>query len=132
MAAATSFPPVLPARVQAAFGPLCQTLPPAEVTRLKAAVTAHVAEVHHAAKLEAFLDLGLAVRMATVLETLLDGYAQCSEAHQRLIVGAARYFAQLADADTDTATLIGFEDDLEVLTYVLLAIGRVDLSLKLL
>ena len=70
--------------------------------------------------------------MAAILDELLDNYASCAEPQRRLIVGAARYFAQSEDVEADTASVMGFDDDMEVLNYVLLAIGRADLSAGLL
>jgi hypothetical protein len=125
-------PAPLPWATNRVFAPLCEALPAPEAAQLKAAVAAHLEEVHRAVKPEAFLDLGLAVRMAAILDELLDHYASYAEPQQKLMVGAARYFAQTTDVEADTASVMGFDDDMEVLNHVLLALGRPDLSAKLL
>jgi uncharacterized membrane protein YkvA (DUF1232 family) len=128
----SDFPSPLSPALNQAFAKLCEALPLPEAMQLKAAVRAHIEEVQRAVKPDGFLDLGLAVRMSAVLDELLAGYASHTEPQRALIVGAARYFVQTPDAEADTASVMGFDDDMEVLNHVLLAIGRPDLSAKLL
>ncbi|MFQ5434135.1 MAG: hypothetical protein ACE5FD_04595, partial [Anaerolineae bacterium] len=70
-----------------------------------------------------FLDIDTAKRLAAVLITLLDEYSTFSPSHRALIIGAVRYFLQDRDAEPDTTSLLGFDDDTIVLNHVLAAIG---------
>lgn len=126
------FPSPLSPALNRVFAPLCEALPPDEAARLKPAMAAHIVEIHHTLRPDEFVDLSQALRMAAILGELLDGYASYTEPQRRLLVGAARYFVQSQDVEADTASVMGFDDDMEVLNYVLLAIGRADLSTELL
>lgn len=62
----------------------------------------------------------LAVRCARMVEEIERGVP---EEHRRLIQAAVRYFVDSEDADGDTESLIGFDDDSAVIEAVALAIG---------
>jgi hypothetical protein len=122
----------LPAHLDRVFTPLCEALAPAAIPALKQAVAAHVEETRAAQARTPSLDVAQAERIAAILAKLLDEYAGGPEPHRPLIVGAARYFVSTADAEADTLSLTGFDDDMEVLNHVLLSIGRPELCQELL
>ena len=50
---------------------------------------------------------------------------------QRLIVGAARYFVADDDAEPDTQSILGLDDDLAVFNHVATQIGEPDLRIEM-
>lgn len=118
-------------RLDRVFAPMCTALSPAESADLKHAVSVHVEKIRAALTTNEFLDVTTAEWIAGVLTELLTGYAEQPEAHRALIVGAARYFVQARDAEPDLASLLGFDDDAQVLNFVLDSIGRADLKVDL-
>jgi uncharacterized membrane protein YkvA (DUF1232 family) len=113
------------------FAPLCATLPQREVSDLQHAVTQHVGAIRTAMSRNEFLDIDTAERIAGVLIGLLKNHDRYEAAQRSLIVGAARYFIEANDADPDTGSLLGFDDDVIVLNFVLDRIGRSDLRVEL-
>ncbi len=118
-------------RVERVFAPMCTVLSPAEAADLRRAVLAHVERIRSALTTNEFLDVATADRIGNVLTGLLDNYARQSEAHRALIVGAARYFVETHDTEPDLTSLLGFDDDVQVLNHVLDTIGRADLKVEL-
>ena len=117
--------------IAAIFEPLCLLSTPEEVRLLQSAVTAHVETVRSALRYNEFLDLTIVKQGAEVLELLLMEYHSFSPDHQRLISGAAHYFVNQADAEPDTASIFGFEDDIQVINYVLDVIGCRELKITI-
>lgn len=124
------FSPGLPARIERVFDPLCLALTPEEAQALVQNVREHVGAVREAQRRNEFLDVGLVERMAGVLEGLLGDYEAFAPSHQALVAGAARYFVLGGDATPDTSSLLGFDDDILVLNYVLASIGCDDLRIE--
>jgi uncharacterized membrane protein YkvA (DUF1232 family) len=93
-------------------------------------ITTHVQAVGEALRTNEFIDLTLAKAIASVLQTILAEYSSYPQAHQILIVGAVRYFIHDGDANRDTASVLGFDDDAAVLNYVLEVINRPDLKVE--
>jgi len=118
-------------RLDRVFTPLCVALAPAQIELLKREVADHVQAIRQALHQNEFVDVTLAEQIAAVSHQLLNDYARCSEAQRSLIVGAVRYFAKNQDADTDFSSLLGFDDDVQVLNFVLVALGRNDLRIEL-
>ena len=117
-------------RLDPVFAPMCTALSPAEAADLRRAVSAHVERIRSALTTNEFLDVATAERIANVLTGLLDDYACQTELRRTLIVGAARYFVQARDAEPDLASLLGLDDDVQVLNFVLDSIGRADLKVE--
>jgi len=70
------------------------------------------------------IDVELATSLAMSCDRLLDEIDDdTSEEHQRLIQAAVRYFVNEEDADGDTESLIGFDDDNAVIEAVAIAVG---------
>lgn len=122
--------PQLSPRLESALEPLCMAVPAAEVARLSACVAGHLQVIKEALRQNEFLDLELAEAVTNALLALLADYAQCPADHQALIAGACRYFVRMDDIKPDTASILGLDDDAEVLNYVLETIGRTDLKVE--
>jgi uncharacterized membrane protein YkvA (DUF1232 family) len=118
-------------RLDCVFAPMCVALSPAKAADLRHAVAAHVERIRAALTTNEFLDMAAAERIADVLTELLGDYARQPELHCALIVGAARYFAEARDVEPDLTSLLGFDDDVQVLNFVLDSIGRADLKVEL-
>ena len=111
------------------LSPLCTALPATASGELRAQLPGYLQSVRLAQRDNEFLDLASAERIAAVLEQLLDRYASFPTDHQALICGATRYFLHAQDADPDLHSILGFEDDLEVVNCVVSAIGRPELRI---
>ena len=98
---------------------------------LQRAVTQHVGAIRTAMSRNEFLDIDTAERIAGVLLGLLKNHDQYEAAQRPLIVGAARYFVEAHDEEPDTRSLLGFDDDMTVLNFVLDRLGRSDLRVEL-
>ncbi len=118
-------------RIDHVFAPLCIALPQGQLSQLRERVHLHVQETRQALARNEFLDIEMVERAADILDTLLDRYKTYSEPHRALIVGAARYFTEMDDADPDTKSLLGFDDDVAVLNFVLDTIGMGALKIEL-
>ena len=127
----SSFGSQLEDRIDRIFAPLCATLPPDRVPQLQDQVQLHVRRAHEALRHNEFLDVPTVENVATVIVELLDSYTDHSQEQQALIVGAARYFTEADDAEPDTLSLLGFDDDVAVLNYVLDRLGMVHRKLEL-
>jgi uncharacterized membrane protein YkvA (DUF1232 family) len=99
------------------------------MTEIRHQVLAHCDMIRVELRRNEFLDIDLAQRLADAILLLLNDYATYSEEHQLLIAGAARYFIHAEDADPDVTSILGFDDDVAVLNYVLALIGRQELRL---
>lgn len=75
-----------------------------------------------------FVDLGLARRVASDLDRLISlaDRRSLDERRRRLIQAAVRYFALDRDAEGDTASPIGFDDDELVVRAVARELGFED------
>ena len=113
------------------FRPLCAVLSQQEALNLQQEIRTHLQDIHRALQQNEFLDTDMAERLSIVLIKLLNEYDSYPERHQKLIVGAARYFVSPYDADPDTTSLLGLDDDTAVLNYVLDTIGKPELKVEL-
>ena len=110
---------------------LCADIEPNFVENLTNEVDEHVTQVHLALKANEFLDVNIATKIADILKSLLNEFDKYPKQKQRLIVGAARYFIKSNDAQADFESLLGFDDDIEVLNYVLVELGCSDMRIQL-
>ncbi len=97
---------------------------------LQAQVEAHLAKAHRLARRDAWIDLGSAERIASVLTTLLAEWDTVPE-HQAPIQRAVEAFVEEDDDEPDFDSPVGFDDDVEVLNEVLALIDRDDLRIEL-
>ena len=113
------------------LGPLCLALPVEEIPQLREQVHQHVEAVRQALAYNEFLDMATVERIAKVLGGLLDAYGTYPKSHRALIIGAVRYFTKADDAEPDTMSLLGFDDDVAVTNCVLDVIGARELKIEL-
>ena len=118
-------------QIDCLFGPLCSALPEDEIPQLRQTIDQHLHEIVHALGSNEFLDVVTAQRVTKVLGTLLDDYPSYPESHRALIVGAVRYFIKADDAEPDTSSLLGLDDDVTVLNYVVDQLGAGELKIEL-
>ena len=113
------------------FVSLCESLSVEENAQLKVEVNIHVEKVQQSLNRNEFLDVQIAKDIAQVLNKLLELYPKFQESHQKLIVGAARYFVSEYDLEPDTSSILGFDDDVRVLNFVLKYRGLSELQVEI-
>jgi len=101
-----------------------------ELSGLVESVAAHVTLVTEAAASRDFVDVGLARRLAEVLQTLVADAAQYTARERALLAGAIRYFTEHNDVSSDLTSPTGFEDDAAILNAVCVSLGRVELTVE--
>ena len=105
------------------FTALCADISADENETLQTRVREHVEYIRGHLRSNEFLDVALAQRIADRLITLLQSSTSYSSQGQRLLVGAAHYFIADEDAESDTRSILGLEDDLAVFNYVAAQLG---------
>lgn len=123
--------PELRAELAQILEPLCVSSTPELLTELPAAIQAHLTHVEAELRRNEFLDIDSARKIADLLFLLLDAIEEYEPDQQRLIVGAARYFTSGDDASPDTESLLGFDDDIEVINWMLDQIGHADMKIEI-
>jgi len=103
----------------------------ADPGRLRDLVRNHLAAARTAAADSGLIDMELAARIGDGCLALLGGWEDLPESHRRLVQGACFYFAESDDDEDDFESVIGFEDDAEVLNHVASRLGRDDLIIEL-
>lgn len=74
----------------------------------------------------ALIDIDLAERIGETCKALLAKYREFNKHGKASVVGAIRYFIEIDDADCDLDSKAGFEDDAEVVNFVI-ALTRADI-----
>lgn len=105
------------------FAAQCHPISPTALDGTRRALRNHLAELQEALHNNEFLDINTARQIATVLELLLADYGSFSQEHQAVIGGAVAYFLANEDSEPDLESIVGFDDDRQVLNYVLTVIG---------
>ena len=118
-------------KTAAFFHSLCQRLPETEVPALHLEIQNALQKMQEALSHNEFLDLTAANKIAETLTHLLMGYNRFPADQQALVVGAARYFIEKDDAEHDTDSILGLDDDIAVLNHVLDQIGYPDRKIHL-
>jgi uncharacterized membrane protein YkvA (DUF1232 family) len=121
----------LDSRLDSYFGPLCTSIDTVELASLKISIDRHVEEIKQALQHNEFLDIDMAEHIAVTLLSLLNDLDKYPEYQRNLIAGAARYFVHQNDAEPDTGSVLGLDDDVTVLNYVLGAIGKPELKVQI-
>lgn len=106
-------------------------LPLREPADLRARVQAHLEEVRNAAGLNIRVDVELAAQVAEVLTELIDGWDGLSEDQRLWVQAGARYFTHAEYGEHDFDSIVGFDDDVQVVNLVLERIERGDLFIEL-
>ena len=97
--------------------------PPEGPAALRLCVVGHLEQVRAAAEASAFVDRTAAERVARSCLALLDGWWQLAPAHRSWVQAVCLYFVAPHDAE-DEGSILGFDDDLEVLAWVLARMGE--------
>ena len=113
------------------FTRLCVDVDSSLLHKLVKDVENHVVQVREALTTYEFLDVALAEKVATILVELIKKIETYPKNKQKLIVGAARYFIKSHDAQSDLKSLLGFDDDVAVLNYVLVELDQHDKRIQL-
>jgi len=101
------------------------------IEELRRELRAYLKKLEGAQAHNEFLDIDTAKQMVGVFNNLLDQFDAFSNKEKALIFGAVQYFVQDRDAQPDTKSVLGLDDDVFVLNYVLDEIGRNDLQVEL-
>lgn len=114
----------LPPEIAPTFQRLCGREPQsAEV--LEAAVMRHLEEVRAAAADSPFIDVDTAEVVAATCRRLLPRMPLLDRERRAMVQAACLYFAEARDGEHDLNSVIGFDDDLDVVRYVAAAVeGR--------
>lgn len=96
---------------------------------LRIEVRAHLAKLVAVQQREELVAIDLAELLAARLDGLLADSAQLSSEARADVVGAARYFVSATDAQPDTESCTGLDDDVAVFNHVAARIGRPDLRI---
>ena len=121
--------PKHPADLIPTFEDLCRTFPPDSIPELRKGLDA---TLEHLSRLQdAYLGphLETAQAIAERLYLLIDKHQSYPSEKLPLIVGAIRYFIIGEDSVPDHKPIVGFDDDVKVLNYVLDQLGLTDLCL---
>lgn len=105
--------------------------PPAPVDELLALTRAHLAVIAEAARRFEFIPLGMARELAEVSARLIGLFDGFDEEERRLAQAAIRYFIVDDDADSDTSSITGLDDDAAVMNAVLEALGKPEWKVEL-
>lgn len=120
----------LPPKIASGFEAMCEECPPEAINQLQEEIQTHVHNLELALSANEFLDIDTAKRIANVLAILIKDYDRHTPQHRAWITGAARYFIHDLDVEPDTLSVLGLDDDVKVLNYVLAQIGRADLFVE--
>ena len=71
-----------------------------------------------------FIDIDSAALLIEVSHYLISQFDNLSEDDKRYVVAAIYYFVESDDEEHDFNSMFGFEDDIEVMNYVLEKIGH--------
>lgn len=89
--------------------------PPASPSEQRRRIRAHLEETLRAAGSNEFIDTSLAEQIAAQFETLLEAWDTYSPEQRSILDAAIAYYALSDDAEDDHDSVLGFEDDAEVL-----------------
>lgn len=120
----------LPPKIKEHFDALCLSAEDLDLTKLEAHVKSHLGQIRTALEDNEFLDIKSAEQIAQTLTDLISEIEDYPQEGQKLIVGAAQYFILEEDHWPDTKNLLGFDDDIKVINFVLERIGiKVELKI---
>jgi uncharacterized membrane protein YkvA (DUF1232 family) len=98
---------------------------------LRREIAEYVAAVHARAQREEFVDVRLVDRVGDACLGLLSAIGdEAPPESRRLVQAAIRYFILESDADSDFSSVVGFDDDAEVVNAVARYLQRTDLVVE--
>jgi uncharacterized membrane protein YkvA (DUF1232 family) len=98
---------------------------------LKDSIHRHLNDMEVALRYNEFIDINTARKIAQTFDILMDELDQFGESDQAYIIGAARYFIREQDTVPDTKSILGLDDDVQVLNYVLDRVGLSEMKVTL-
>lgn len=104
---------------------------PVSPADLRTAVLAHRDRTRTAAKADPFVDVSRSDQVAAACLALLDQLPSLTQAHHRWVGAACRYYISEEDQDDDFTSIVGFDDDAEVLNFVADKLGLPNLHIPL-
>lgn len=119
----------LPPELPAGFHTLLRADRPETPSALLQRVQTYLAEVEQAVFCNEFVDLERARQLGGVSLRLIELLPGLAEPEQRLVRAAIAYFIEDDDAIPDLSSPIGFDDDVQVMDWVVARLGRADLKL---
>lgn len=96
---------------------------PATSATLRAGVTAHLAHARRVAAADPFVDIARAEQVAAACLALLDAWPTLDDDARSWVAAACLYFADSDDDEDDFASILGFDDDAEVVNHVAARLG---------
>jgi hypothetical protein len=118
--------PTFPPRAASHFRRLCEALPPHTVPQLREELEGFYDGVLREVDERPLVNRELVRELYDRASLLLDRYPHLSERHRSLVVGALRYFVSGDDSFSDLDFASGFNDDAEVMNYVLEELGLIE------
>ena len=105
---------------------------PAAVDQLRSELRAYSRELAELARTDPQVDAELGLELAGACRTLLERLeSPIDPVVHRVVHACIRYFLLDDDADPDTASWLGLDDDVEVFNVVVVALGHSDLRVAL-
>lgn len=105
--------------------------PPMAAGTLRALVEAHLATVRREAQGNPFVDASRAEQVAHACLALLDAAASLPPAAHAWVQAACLYFSATDDEESDLDSIVGFDDDAEVVNHVAAELGFSYLRIEL-
>lgn len=114
---------VLPPELVEAVAPHLPEAAPPPASQQHAAIDAYLQTLPEALSRNEFLDVPLAEDIGRAARELLAATAQSSAEDRALVAAAIAYFVDPDDAEHDLESLLGFDDDAQVLAAVIRLLG---------
>jgi len=95
----------------------------AEFATLEAAFDPYLEQVRDCLGENEFLDINLAERLVATCRNLISACNQQDAEQVALVVAGIRYFLDPDDAEADCESVLGFDDDAQVVNWVIQATG---------
>ena len=105
--------------------------PPQTPDELRRLVTAHRKRAEVAASTDPFVDLARATQVADACLALLDALPGLPDDDRSWVVAACLYFVDEDDEEDDFSSIVGFDDDAEVVNHVAGRLGLTHLTIDL-
>ena len=106
-------------KIAAVFFRHARPIPEDDLKALLARVDAHLAEIKAALADNEFIDVQRAEQIAAACRTLVALCHPGNPEQVALVAGAVGYFLDPDDAGSDTDSVIGLEDDAQVVNFVI-------------
>lgn len=113
------------------FESLCELISLESLNELKHTLVEYSETVKQAHTKNEFLDITLSEALYQTSLKLITIYEDIPDDHKPLVIGAIRYFIENEDADGDLDGPCGFDDDVEVMNYVLDTIAKPEWKIEL-